>query len=742
MLDDLVIVDLSHGAARTCADILASFGARLERPEARGPLSETLIRTMAHRADVLILGPSIVGAFESVAAREALAAMDGRLVVVTVTTFGLSGPYARFRGGELVASAMGGVLRLCGYPDRPPVKEAGNACWFHANAMAAAGAMIALHEGGSSGRGQLVDVSVQEVAASRTTNAILAWQFDRRQLMRSGPAINYGRAPARCVWELADGHVFHSLMTGRFGAPANQALSDWMDERLEGNPLRGVDWLAYDRSALPAETRALWEDAIARFFKSLTRAEIVAEGRRRGVNAAPLNQPLDLFADEQLAAREFFVDRDVGGRNVRVPGRFVRSVQAGSPGEPKGRPAPRRGESPLAGLKVLDFSWALVGSFATKTLGDFGATVVKVESGKRPCLSRIDVQTSASRKGGFDDKPWFAHMNSSKLGLRLDLKHPRAREVIGPLVDWADIVIENFSPGTMASLGLDYETLSARRPDIVMVSGSVYGQTGPLAKEWGVDGTGAALSGRLALTGWPDRTPVPPSAVPYGDVVLPPIMAAAALAAVHDQRRTGRGRHIDASMYEVCAMQMADALIRAQTGPPPRRDGNRDPAVLLQGVYPTSGEDRWIAVTIEDQDAWARFKSLAGGADWPDDLAGLTRGQKDALEGRIAAWTATQHAPTLMLELQRAGVAAGAVQDARDIVEDDPQLRERGFLAEVDHPVLGRFACQGTPIALSRSSRPMFAAPRLGEHTELVCGELIGMDRALLESLRADNVFE
>src|SRR5262249_62036749 len=134
----------------------------------------------------------------------------------------------------------------------------------------------------------------------------------------------------------------------------------------------------------------------------------------------------------------------------------------------------------------------------------------------RMCLTRIDDQVSVSKPGNPNDKPWFAHLNTSKRGIALDLKHPKVAAVLDRLIAWADVVVENFSPGTMDKLGLGYDQLKAKRPDIIMVSGSVYGQTGPLAQEWGVDGTGAALSGRMYLTGWPDRDPVIPS-VPYGD---------------------------------------------------------------------------------------------------------------------------------------------------------------------------------------------------------------------------------
>jgi crotonobetainyl-CoA:carnitine CoA-transferase CaiB-like acyl-CoA transferase len=222
-------------------------------------------------------------------------------------------------------------------------------------------------------------------------------------------------------------------------------------------------------------------------------------------------------------------------------------------------------------------------------------------------------------------------------------------------------------------------------------------------------------------------------------VVLPPLMAAAAIAALDARRRTGVGRHIDASMYEVCAQQMRDAIIAAQTGPRPRRDGNRDPAVLHQGVYPTQGEDRWIAIECADAAAWSRFGAAAG-ISWPAPGQGGDE-RKDDLDAAIAAWTRQHDGRELMRRLQGAGVPAGVVQDASEIIAD-PQLSERGFLQMLDHLKLGAFEHQATPISLSRSRRAMFPAPALGQHTEHVCREVLGMSEQQFAALAAANVFE
>ncbi len=641
-------------------------------------------------------------------------------VHVSVTPFGSGGPISDWKAGELVASAMGGALRVTGEPGLPPVKEALDACTFHADMVAACGAMAAHYARGNGafghGMGQHVDVSIQQVAFSRNFNGVLVWQFDRRKLSRVGGALAYGKAKVRAIWQLADGWCFHSLMTGRLGAPANQALSDWMDDAGMPNPLAGTDWLSYNRSTLPAETRAVWEAAIAAFFASRSKAEIAAEGHRRGINACVVNEPSDVLADRHLAARGFF-DTPSG-----LPERFATLRE----GEAKALPSPavQTGErpGPLAGVKVLDFAWALVGSITTKTLGDLGATIVKIESRTRPDLARLDVQVSASEHGNLDDKPWFAHLNSSKRSLSLDMKNPRAREILDPLIDWADVVVENFSPGTMAKLGLDYDTLAARNPGIVMVSGSVFGQTGPMAQEWGVDGTGGALSGRTYMTGYPGRDPVIPGAVPYGDVIVPFVMAANVAAGLQHRRETGRGCHVDASMYEICVQQMRPSLAAALAGERPQRMGNADPQMHFQDVFPAAGDDRWVAISAFTADEYDRLIAITG----PD----------------IAAWTATREDRAIARELQDAGLACGVVQDAEDMIEHDRQLAERGALVTLDHPLLGPFGHIATPIRFSQDAFAPFRAPRMGEHGREIARDICGIDEDAIDDLTQAGVFQ
>jgi crotonobetainyl-CoA:carnitine CoA-transferase CaiB-like acyl-CoA transferase len=660
-----------------------------------------------------------------------------QLIHVSVTPFGSEGPRGRWLGSELIASAMSGVLRLTGTPDRAPVKEALDACGFHADMVAAAGALAAHVARNDSGIGEHVDISIQEVAFSRQFNSVLVWQFDRRKLARVGGALNYGLATVRCIWALADAWCFHTLMTGRFGAPANQALSDWMDQSGIDNPLRGIDWLSYNRSTLDAPTRGIWETAIAAFFRTRSKYDIAIEGRERGINATIIAEPRDVLADPHLQGRDFWATRrSAAGAELRVPQRFV-GLQLGSVAQARAaetpRLSPRAGRTgPLAGVRVLDFSWALVGSITTKTLGDLGADIIKVESRTRPCLTRIDVQVSASRAGDFDDKPWFAHLNTSKRSLALDMKRPESREILAPLIEWADVIVENFSPGTMAKLGLDYASLVKPNPGLIMVSGSVYGQTGPLSQEWGVDGTGAALSGRTYLTGWPDRDPVIPGAVPYGDVIVPYCMAAAVCAALQHRRESGCGAHIDASMYEICVQQMLEALVQAQTGPVPQRAGNGDGRIFHQGVYAVRGDDRWLAIALPTAADWVRFRSLA---QLPE------AGTPEAREAVIGTWCAGQDGPSLMVRLQEAGIAAGVVQDIEDLMEADPQLAARGSLLAIEHAKLGTFGHIRTPMSFSRSRIEPYRAPNLGEHSASIAQALCGLSEARVSELEVLGVF-
>jgi crotonobetainyl-CoA:carnitine CoA-transferase CaiB-like acyl-CoA transferase len=254
-----------------------------------------------------------------------LSKINKRMIMASITPFGQKGPYSRYKGSELVASAMSGVLLSNGFDDRPPVKEGLDALFFHANAAAAFGSIMAHYDRETTGEGQQVDVSIQEVGCARNFNNVLVYQFDRRFLKRSGDCQWLGLQPARWIWRCQDGYLWHNLMGGKIGAPANRALSEWMDDDGIENPLRKIkNWNTYDRSAVTPEERAEREDAMEKFFLGHTKKELEVEGRRRGINASVVNTPEDVMAHPQLEARDYWreLDHKELGVKLQVPEHF------------------------------------------------------------------------------------------------------------------------------------------------------------------------------------------------------------------------------------------------------------------------------------------------------------------------------------------------------------------------------------------------------------------------------------
>jgi benzylsuccinate CoA-transferase BbsF subunit len=401
----------------------------------------------------------------------------------------------------------------------------------------------------------------------------------------------------------------------------------------------------------------------------------------------------------------------------------------------------------LAGVKVLDFGAAMAGSLVGRYLGEQGAQVVLVESIMAPQAARAVRQASVSTATNPDNKPMFSYLHGSKYSMLLNLKHPRAGEVVDRLVRWADVVNENLVPGKMSRLGFGYEYMRKIKPDIIMVSGSLYGQTGPLAREAGWDDTGAAASGRSYLTGWVDREPITPGTVPYGDYTLPLFGVLAIVAALDYKRRTGKGQYIEGSMFEVCAHQVAPALLDWEANEHLQtRTGNRVSCAAPHGVFPCVGDDRWCAIAVFTDEEWKVFCHVIGDPPWTKEQRFATlnsrKENEDELEKLVAEWTKKHSAGEVMQMMQAAGVAAGVVQNARDLLERDPQLKERQFLVPLKHPVLGVFGHPTPPCKLSKIKTRVRRSPCLGEHTEYVCTQLLNMSDEEFVELLQERVFE
>ena len=401
-------------------------------------------------------------------------------------------------------------------------------------------------------------------------------------------------------------------------------------------------------------------------------------------------------------------------------------------------------EQVLAGINVLDFGQAIAGPVSARHLGNYGAQVIHVESIMRPDMTRSTREVAPSAATNPDFRPTNGHYNTSKLSIMLNLKHPQASRVVEKLLRWADVVNENFSPGTMGRLGISYEDICRIKPDIIMVSCSIFGQKGPYAQLGGVDGIANAASGRTFLAGWPDRAPVTPSAAPYGDMVHPLFVALAVVAALDYRRRTGKGQYIDASMLEVCSHSITPALLEWQTESHSiNRNGNRIPNAAPHGVFPCAGDDRWCTVAVFADEEWKAFCGVIGNPSWTKETKFSTlksrKDNEDQLEALVAEWTETHTAEEVMHMMQEAGVAAGVVQNAKDLIEVDPQLRERKFLVPLEHPVMGTFGHPTPPYKLTKTPAQISTSPCLGEHTHYICTELLGIsDEEFVELIQEE----
>ena len=421
------------------------------------------------------------------------------------------------------------------------------------------------------------------------------------------------------------------------------------------------------------------------------------------------------------------------------------------------RPVPRVG--PLAGIRVADFCWMGVGSVATRLLGDFGAEVIKIENRRRIDRPRLlpiykdEVRNYGEEVADADPDRGGLHNNYSrnKLGITVDMKTARGRELVDRLIAASSVVTENFAPGVMERWGLTHERLEELSPGVVYGRGSGFGHTGPHA-EWKSYGPVVqAMSGLSFISGLPGREPSG-WGLSYMDNQAAYYNSAALLMAILRRNATGKGAEVDVSAVEVgismIGPDMLDVSVnKAVTRRPDFPRGNRlsDPKAAPHGVYPSLGEDRWVAVAVFDDIDWSRFVRALGEPEWTRHSRfasqELRHRHQDELDEHVSGWTRARTAREAMEILQQAGVAAGAVQNAEDINEYDPQLAHRGTFFELDHPVIGEARFEGTPIRFSRTVQHTWrSAPLLGEDNHYVFGDLLGLSAEEISELEAEGV--
>ncbi|MFV0524950.1 MAG: CoA transferase [Acidimicrobiales bacterium] len=694
------------------------------------------------------------------------------LVVVAVSPFGLTGPYRSWRAGPLELWAIGGHLALTGDPQRHPIPGGGPWQSHLVGTYAAVAAQAAALRAVDQGRGALVDVGAMEALASSHQWSICLYTHEGVVKRRAGNRLGEMHHPI-CLYPCADGWV----------CIAAASLHQWegLCIAMEQVELLADDDLA--NAAVRFERADEVDELITAWTSVRSVAAVVEACQANFCPAGPVSDLPELFTHPQLVHRGFWTDAPHLGRTAvmpdapftvgprrpfqpapSVPGPAPTPGRGPFPAEPDpatvspvsdGRLPHRRpvgpgpdGFRPLAGVRVLELTISWAGPLAGRLLADLGAEVVKVEHPTSRGVAMVEPDPDAEREpwswgelpptevrnGIFPDadpgRGWWNRMslwnkmNRSKRSLCLDLKAPGGREAFERLVTTADMVINNYSPRGVRSLGIDHDALRAVNPGIVTVAMSGFGATGPGAEavSWGpiLD----AASGLAATTGYPDSGPYK-QGVAYPDPVGGVHGAAAMLAAWWEHRRTGEAVHVDLSQLETLLSVAGDqALEVSLTGVAPARRGARSARHAPAGVYRSAAPDRWVALSVYDDTDWARLGRVVPGLDRPEwaDVAARHH-DHDRIDAVVGAWTTARGHHDAMVELQAAGVAAVIVATNQDLV-CDPHLSERGFVVTVDHPAAGPGRFPGSPFLVDGAPLPIRAVSSLGADNDAVLAEL------------------
>jgi crotonobetainyl-CoA:carnitine CoA-transferase CaiB-like acyl-CoA transferase len=610
--------------------------------------------------------------------------------------------------------------------------------------FASIGVVAALLARATSGRGQLVDVSLQAAVTGSLEHVPGYFHQDGRVPHRQGTLhwTRYFRV-GRC----RDGWVMHCTL-GDW-----TSLFAWMQACGYGTGFEDEAWDGTLHRQRHAE--ALF-DELDRWAANYTVTELYEGAQLRRLPYAAVRPPEALLDDPHLAARGFFVPIEHPELGAEIPYPGAPFVMADSPWqvaraprlgehtatvEHARRPTPRAStpamecpDGPLAGVRVLDFTWVVAGPVTTRILADLGAEVIKIE--------RKDALDFGDRRGGLSGT-----LMRGKQSVALDLTDPRGVAVARALALRSDVVVDNFSARVMTNLGLDWETLSTEKPDVVCVRMTGYGLTGPDRDKVSYGPTLQALTGYTMLMAEPGGPPAG-FGYSYSDLASGHMGALAALAAVLQRRRTGRGQLVDLAQQEAVASLLGPVLLdRAVHGGASTATGNasQEAPAAPHGVYPCRGDDRWLAVTVFTDDEWRGLAAAMGRPVWADAPRFATTAGRVAhareLDDGVAAWTRTMNVHVGLSRLQAHGVPAGLVADAADACAGDPALAARGHFVDVATPEGRTVRIDGPPFVLSDTpARVRGPGPLLGEHADRVLRDVLGYDAETIARLRRDGV--
>ena len=677
----------------------------------RDPASVPSLTSLARHCHVVVLSPDErdrVAGFEAETGSLSWAPPDA--VVCAITACGTTGPYRAFRATDFTAQALGGLMYTCGPASGAPVGMPGQQLFDLAGTHAAVAVVAALGRRREVG-GQFLDMSVHEVAAASSVE--LYHYTNAREIQRRrepGPRFYGG------TFEAQDGPVEVTIATDKHW----RGLVDLLGEP---EALADPAWSVPTVRASHADVMA---SEIRRGLATMTREEFVEAAQRRAIPSGPVNTVGEFADDRHIQERGFIVAHDREGMGtLRLPGRAFRAEPPLL--APYRRPAPRLGEadpgevadswarSPavtpsalsLAGVRVLSFGTNIAGALCASYLAELGADVVKVESPIVPDntrRSRAPYERPVREPSGADTSMMYANYNRSVRDVALDAKDPASFDTLLDLVAHADVIVENFSPGVMERWGLTRERLAAVNADVVMVSLSGFGRTGPRGHYLLYGAITCAFVGLARVWGTVHQA--------HYDYVSAAHGTFAVLAALAARDRARSEIVVDLAQVEAAGALMGPAIADYLVN---HRDGTAGPEGLLRTVVPCLGHDRWLAVELESAADWTALAELLGQPDTaPPDPAAL------------AEWARGLTATQAMERLQRAGVAAAAVQTGEDVARD-PQHRHRRFLVEVSSPDLGTTEWAAAPHRLRKTPpRVTGPAPRLGQHTAEVFADWLG----------------
>jgi crotonobetainyl-CoA:carnitine CoA-transferase CaiB-like acyl-CoA transferase len=619
--------------------------------------------------------------------------------LVFISPFGQSGPRADDPATDLTLFFASGMSRLLtGQVDdlaEPPIRPVGEQSAFIGGIAAACAGM---HAALAAEQGAVIDVSIQEALATMAIGELARAGLGRKIWSRRRESDGNGATVT--ILPAADGYAAISPREDRQWAA-------WLG--VMGSP----DWGADPRFGAKPGRVANW-DSLHALMSAWSRGHgnqwIADAAQQAHVPSFPLREPAEQLVSPQLEHRGFWRQFDLGGRRMKAPGspfgaRIVNCGLVGSRGP---------GPMPLSGIRVLDFSWVIAGPTATRYLAAMGAEVIKIEAPGRGDPGRASELHTV--------------LGQAKRSVVLDLKKAEAVGLARALAAKSDVLIENFATGVMERLGLGAEALKARNPDLIYVSASGLGRTGPEARAVAY---GTLLQCYAGFAGLNRHLDVPPRiGFAWLDPMCGLMLAFIVAAAVRQRQRTGGVVRIDFSMIEAMLWTMAEPLLATQLGPPPQPQGNRSDRYAPHAVYRCAGEDDWIAIVIRTDEEWRRVCGIVPGLASMVALGFRERVERRAkIDDALAAWLRSRAAQAAVAELTCTGIPAAALATSRDLVNSD-HLRERGFWDPHDSGVLPSLPWH------ANFGRTCGAAPELGADTDTVLREVVDLSPAEIAALR------